>query len=38
VAINGKVHGPEKHYEIVPQHIAGKTVAAHKPSAEEEEE
>jgi elongation factor G len=26
------------HYEIVPQQIADKIVAAHKPSAEEEEE
>jgi elongation factor G len=26
------------HYEIVPQHIADKIIAAHKPSAEEEEE
>jgi elongation factor G len=26
------------HYEIVPQQIADKIIAAHKPSAEEEEE
>jgi elongation factor G len=26
------------HYDIVPQMIADKIVAAHKPSAEEEEE